>query len=278
MCPFPAILDFPVPTSVELTLSNAPVDGFLNSFEATALPLLRGSLAYVATSRPLGLEPSETVPFRSVVDTFKVHDMPQRAPDRPDIWHRGVRVDERGASVRHFNALLHAHMHSPWSDYMIYGRTHLPSWRVDGLYTTRWSPTLVRVCLGPCLPSLDATRLTCPSPLVVAAAICLCLCPHPLLHSLSQPTLHSRQRRRPLCVPFHFPDLVLPLDDARPVQVPRQRPPPALGRPLLVRVVLFCRRRPLWRSLPLQLCAFLSIGRRRWCQRHRRQRFLHGTP
>lgn len=61
------------------------------------------------------------MPFRDVVERFRLYPPPQR-PTVDEIWIDGKRADKR--------------------DYLFYSRLHFPSFHLSGLATTRVSPTV----------------------------------------------------------------------------------------------------------------------------------------
>ncbi|KAL7416881.1 mitochondrial distribution and morphology protein 10 [Mrakia frigida] len=139
------ILDFSVPTSLHLAFSKTPTPGFHNSFETTVLREMNGSLGYFASSRDLDIGSSEKSAFRDVVDGFRVHDMPRTPePGEDEIWQGGERVDTK--------------------DFLMYGRCHLPSRRVDGLFLRRHSPTLQSILAFVHSPSNNNNQALSSSP------------------------------------------------------------------------------------------------------------------
>lgn len=118
-----AILDFTVPPSLTLQLANSPTDIFFTSYALDALPQLNGSISYITSSQALpGIQPSEVVPLKTMVQHFRVYPPPRR-PNPPDeMWLAGQLLP-------------------PPRDYLLYSRLHLPSLHLSGLATTKLSPT-----------------------------------------------------------------------------------------------------------------------------------------
>jgi hypothetical protein len=64
-----------------------------------ALPSLNGSVGYIFTSCNLEIKNSRTVPFKDMVERFKVYDQPHRPESRTEEWLAGKRVDPRGKLI-----------------------------------------------------------------------------------------------------------------------------------------------------------------------------------
>ncbi|EKM80516.1 hypothetical protein AGABI1DRAFT_58388 [Agaricus bisporus var. burnettii JB137-S8] len=111
-----AILDFTVPRGLHLSISKSPNPLFKTTYSMTAMPSLNGSVGYIFTSCDLNVMTSRTVPFKEMIERFRVYDQPRR-PEKAS-----ERVDQR--------------------DYLMYGRFYLPTGRLDALYSTRLSSTL----------------------------------------------------------------------------------------------------------------------------------------
>lgn len=62
------------------------------------------------------------MPFRDVVERFRVYPPPKVPEGKPEVWQGGRRVEER--------------------DFLCYGRMHLPSMHLSGLAVTKLTPTL----------------------------------------------------------------------------------------------------------------------------------------
>ncbi|KAJ7774346.1 mitochondrial distribution and morphology protein 10 [Mycena maculata] len=117
-----AILDFTVPRGLHLTVSKSPNSLFKTTYSMTAMPSLNGSIGYIFTSCDLNVKASGNVPFKDMVERFRVYDQPRWPEGKEEEWLAGERVDKR--------------------DYLLYGRFYLPTGRLDALYSTRLTPTL----------------------------------------------------------------------------------------------------------------------------------------
>jgi distribution and morphology protein 10 len=62
----------------------------------TALPTLNGSVGYIFTSCDLNVQGSANVPFKQLVERFRVYDRPARPEVKEEVWLAGERVDSRG--------------------------------------------------------------------------------------------------------------------------------------------------------------------------------------
>lgn len=62
------------------------------------------------------------MPFRDVVERFRVYPPPARPLGKPEVWQGGRRVEGR--------------------DYLLYSRLHLPTMHLSGLAATRLAPTV----------------------------------------------------------------------------------------------------------------------------------------
>ncbi|KAI9634632.1 uncharacterized protein MKK02DRAFT_16182 [Dioszegia hungarica] len=115
--------DFQLPQSLILQLANSPTPIFFTSYALDALPQLNGSLSYITTSEALrDIGPSRNLPFKHVVDRFRIYPLPHRPPPKDELWLGGRRVEGR--------------------DYLLYSRLHFPSLHLSGLATSRLTPTL----------------------------------------------------------------------------------------------------------------------------------------
>ncbi|KAK4684266.1 hypothetical protein P7C73_g5917, partial [Tremellales sp. Uapishka_1] len=118
-----ALIDFSIPQSLILQLAKSPTPVFFTSYSLDALPQLNGSISYITTSEALEeIGPSKSVPFKNVVERFRVYPPPRRPVGKDEVWQGGKRVEGR--------------------DYLLYSRLHLPSLHLSGLATTRLTPTL----------------------------------------------------------------------------------------------------------------------------------------
>ncbi|KAE8249642.1 hypothetical protein A4X13_0g5125 [Tilletia indica] len=156
-----ALLDFTIPPGVSLSFSASPAPTFFNTYRLRALPSLRGSFGYIFASidpERLALDgrspaqlnigtSSARVRFKDVIDRFKVHEMPRRPTGRSPVWKAGKRVDSR--------------------DYLLYGCIHVPSGRLDALYSTRlsetWQLLVTAVSSPPRLSSAASTLADLPN-------------------------------------------------------------------------------------------------------------------
>ncbi|KAL0574325.1 Mitochondrial distribution and morphology protein 10 [Marasmius crinis-equi] len=120
-----AILDFTVPNGIHLSMSKSPNSLFKTTYSMNAIPSLNGSVGYIFTSCDLDIKSSGHVPFKNMIERFKVYDRPRRPEGKGEEWLAGERVDTR--------------------DYLMYGRLYIPTGRLDALYSTRLSPTLQAV-------------------------------------------------------------------------------------------------------------------------------------
>ncbi len=130
-----ALLDFPTPPGLAFSISAAPSPSFFTTYRLRTLPHLQGNIGYLFTSieqdgAAAGTAPgSATVPdiggssghigLKRMIERFRVHEQPQRPRGKAAVWQGGKRVDKR--------------------DYLLYGSMHIPSSRVDALYTVRLS-------------------------------------------------------------------------------------------------------------------------------------------
>ncbi|UZJ54882.1 hypothetical protein CBS101457_004202 [Exobasidium rhododendri] len=125
-----SVLDFAIPTGVSLSISASPSPPFLTTHRLRALPILSGALGYIfasiedddgnAKSLDIGGD-SKEIRFKDVVERFRIIETPWKPTGKEEVFQGGKRVDRR--------------------DYLLYGCMHIPSARVDALFTTRLSPT-----------------------------------------------------------------------------------------------------------------------------------------
>lgn len=66
-----------------------------------AMPSLNGSVGYIFTSCDLDVKNSGNVPFKDMIERFKVYDKPRRPEGRVEEWLAGERVDARGVFPEH---------------------------------------------------------------------------------------------------------------------------------------------------------------------------------
>ncbi|PWN49228.1 hypothetical protein IE53DRAFT_346193 [Violaceomyces palustris] len=122
-----AILDFPIPQGISLSISSAPSIPFFTTYKLRALPSLTGSLGYIYASTdpeqpPLDIgNSSKDVRIKQLIERFRLFENPRHPTAKDEVWLNGRRVDTR--------------------DYLIYGSMHLPTSRMDALFTTRLSST-----------------------------------------------------------------------------------------------------------------------------------------
>ncbi|PWN42633.1 hypothetical protein IE81DRAFT_116818 [Ceraceosorus guamensis] len=133
-----AVLDFPLPSGLNFAISASPSPPFFTTYRLRALPQLEGSLGYIFASTDeeapaLDVGSSRTISIKRMAHRFRVLDAPRAPTAKEEIWQGGVRVDTR--------------------DYLLYGSMHVPSARVDALYTTRISPEMTFLLTGRSYPS-----------------------------------------------------------------------------------------------------------------------------
>ncbi|PWN91271.1 hypothetical protein FA10DRAFT_265140 [Acaromyces ingoldii] len=122
-----AVLDFSIPTGLSLSISASPSPPFFTTYRLRALPTLSGALGYIYASTDADAPPldiggsSRDVRFKDVVERFRVIEAPKTPQGKEPVWLAGKRIDAR--------------------DYLLYGCMHVPTARVDALYTSRLSPT-----------------------------------------------------------------------------------------------------------------------------------------
>ena len=119
-----AVLDFPTPRGVRLTISSLATPHFSTSYTVALSGPVTGTLSYLYSSIPLSLPSSSAkIPLSSLIRGYR-HLLSPPAPENPrywEIWHRGRRVDERAN--------------------LLYGRIFLPTGRLEALYLRRSSPS-----------------------------------------------------------------------------------------------------------------------------------------
>lgn len=142
-----AVLDFAIPTGLSLSISASPSPPFFTTYRLRALPTLSGALGYIYASvedddgYSKGINiggSSKDIRFKQVVDRFRILNTPWRPTGKEEVFQAGKRVDRR--------------------DYMLYGCLHVPSSRVDALYTTRLSPTWQLLMTAISTPPRSSTR------------------------------------------------------------------------------------------------------------------------
>lgn len=117
-----AILDFTVPRGVHFSISKSTNALFNTSYTMNALPTLTGSIGYIFTSCDLDVKNSSNVPFKDMVDRFKIHDRPRKPVGKEELFLGGQNINAR--------------------EYLLYGRYYVPTSRLDALYSVRLTPTL----------------------------------------------------------------------------------------------------------------------------------------
>ncbi|EIW67655.1 hypothetical protein TREMEDRAFT_33247 [Tremella mesenterica DSM 1558] len=136
--------DFQIPQSLVLQLANNPTPIFFTSYSLDALPQLNGAISYITTSEAIqGIGPSKSVPFRDVVERFRIYPPPKKPLPKDEIWLGGRRIEGR--------------------DYLLYSRLHLPTLHLSGLAVTRLTPTLQAHLAFLSQPQPRTTRPTSPN-------------------------------------------------------------------------------------------------------------------
>jgi mitochondrial distribution and morphology protein 10 len=119
-----AILDFPTPKGVKVTISSLATPHFSTSYTVALSGPVTGTLAYLYSSIPLTVPSSSAnTPLSSLIRGYR-HLLSPPLPEHSrywEIWHRGQRVDERAN--------------------LLYGRIFLPTGRLEALYLRRTSPS-----------------------------------------------------------------------------------------------------------------------------------------
>ncbi|GAK64877.1 mitochondrial distribution and morphology protein 10 [Moesziomyces antarcticus] len=129
-----SILDFPIPTGLTLSISASPTPPFFTTYRLGALPNLRAGIGYIyaSTHAPINFgKSSKDVKLKEVIERFRIVEAPRKLPPQTDqeyYWLAGERHPE--PSTR-----------PDGSEYLVYGCMHVPSARLDALWTKRLSPT-----------------------------------------------------------------------------------------------------------------------------------------
>lgn len=63
-----------------------------------ALPSLNGSVGYIFTSCDLNVQGSANVPFKRLIERFRVYDRPTRPEGKEEVWLAGKRIDPKGSN------------------------------------------------------------------------------------------------------------------------------------------------------------------------------------
>ncbi|RUS15715.1 mitochondrial distribution and morphology protein 10 [Endogone sp. FLAS-F59071] len=114
-----AILDFPTPRGLSLTISRLPSPQFKSTYTLNALPSLNGTIGYLFTSRPLDVGTSATVQPKDVVERFRIVS--------PELVSDSVEEGDLSRKKK---------------DYLIYGRMVVPGGRLETLLSQRLSPSM----------------------------------------------------------------------------------------------------------------------------------------
>lgn len=130
-----ALLDFPTPPGVSFSVSSRPSPPFFTSYHLHALPVLQGSIGYMFTrvqgkhgaALDIG-QSSGQVGLQRMMERFQVPPLP--------------------ASPAPQEAQENSHV----GDYLIYGSVHIPSYRVDGLYSWRFSDSMQAIVTASSAP------------------------------------------------------------------------------------------------------------------------------
>ena len=101
-CPTLALLDFPIPRGLRLSVSSLSAANLATSYTLGSVGIVDGSVSYLYSSVPLSNAStslqSATLGLASVVQGYhRLREL--RRPDeawRWEIWHRGKRIDKRG--------------------------------------------------------------------------------------------------------------------------------------------------------------------------------------
>ncbi|KDN46440.1 hypothetical protein K437DRAFT_256165 [Tilletiaria anomala UBC 951] len=123
-----AILDFPTPPGVAFSISASPSPPFFTTYRLRALPSLQGNVGYIFSSTDVehGVtlnigHSSGRVGLKRMIERFRAPGLPTRPQGKTETWLASRRAVKR--------------------DYLLYGCMHIPSSRVDALWTTRLAPT-----------------------------------------------------------------------------------------------------------------------------------------
>lgn len=130
-----SLLDFPIPSGLSLSISASPTPPFFTSYRLGALPNLRAGIGYIyaSTNNPIDFgRSSADVQLKSIIERFRIVEATRRPERRrgKEYWLGGERFydelkgEEGGAG-----------------EYLVYGCLHVPSARLDALWTKRLSPT-----------------------------------------------------------------------------------------------------------------------------------------
>ncbi|ETS62430.1 hypothetical protein PaG_03045 [Moesziomyces aphidis] len=130
-----SILDFPIPTGLTLSISASPTPPFFTTYRLGALPNLRAGIGYIyaSTHAPIDFgKSSKDVKLKEVIERFRIVEAPRKLPPQADqeyYWLAGERHAEPSPTQ------------DGSAEYLVYGCMHVPSARLDALWTKRLSPT-----------------------------------------------------------------------------------------------------------------------------------------
>lgn len=139
-----AILDFCVPTGLSLSISASPTPPFFTTYRLGALPNLRAGIGYIYASTDSKIDfggSSKDVRLKEIIERFRIVEA--RAPaafkskekEKEYYWLAGDRYPEQEA----LGDL--GKKERGGGEYLVYGCMHVPSARLDALWTKRISPT-----------------------------------------------------------------------------------------------------------------------------------------
>ncbi|SPO22262.1 related to Mitochondrial distribution and morphology protein 10 [Ustilago trichophora] len=140
-----AILDFPVPTGLSLSISASPTPPFFTTYRLGALPNLRAGIGYIyaSTHNPIDFgRSSKDVKLKQIIERFRIVEAPRRPrsvtnrAEEEYYWLAGERFSEPTAGIVDSKAAQ-----GQGGEYLVYGCMHVPSARLDALWTKRISPT-----------------------------------------------------------------------------------------------------------------------------------------
>ncbi|GAC96822.1 hypothetical protein PHSY_004406 [Pseudozyma hubeiensis SY62] len=135
-----ALLDFPVPTGLSLSISASPTPPFFTTHRLGALPNLRAGIGYIYAHTDRRIDfggTSKDVRLKEIIERFRIVESrpPTIAKEKEYYWLGGERFAEElegkndGAGG------------GGGGEYLVYGCMHVPSARLDALWTKRFSPT-----------------------------------------------------------------------------------------------------------------------------------------
>jgi distribution and morphology protein 10 len=71
-----------------------------------ALPTLNGSIGYIFTSCDLDVKNSFNVPFKDMIERFKIHDRPRRPTGKEEVFLGGRNINAKGRSLSRIYAYV----------------------------------------------------------------------------------------------------------------------------------------------------------------------------